>query len=363
MSKKRRRAAGSVFRRKRSAGGYYDGWYVRYTDAFATRRLEYGGRSKDTAEAYLRERLTEKDHARLTGQRPVEDVTFADFAPELLAHWKQALRPTTYNGRKGLVRDFGEAFKGVAMTRITTGDVQRFLDHARESRDLKPATIRQHAAIISAAFKYAITQRVARENPCQGLHLPRIQRVQRPYLTDEQRRHVYAHMPEEIRTCVILLGDAGLRRSEAVDLTWDCIGQAFDYVAITQSKNGKTRIVPLTQRAGEALRAHATRSNVRNIRGLSPVFDFNATKLNVLFKEGARAAGMPNLTPHVLRHAFASGLVRAGVDLPAVARLLGHADIQMAAHYSQWAPENASQLAIRKFEQANEAGALRAAEV
>ena len=82
------------------------------------------------------------------------------------------------------------------------------------------------------------------------------------------------------------------------------------------------------------------------------VVAIHAPQFNQAFRAGADAAGMPEVTPHTLRHAYASGLVRAGVDLPTVARLLGHRRIETTMRYAQWAPKDAAVRAVEALEAA-----------
>ncbi len=157
MAAKKRRRFGSVFRRKRSNGTLYSGFYVRYTDAWGGRHQEYGGRNKSEAEAYLRKKGTERDAARLSGERQVGNVTLEALAPALLRHWEATLRPATVAGRRGFIRDAAKHFGKRALASITTGDVQQLLDTFSRRKGLRAATTRHHAAVLSSAFQYAVT--------------------------------------------------------------------------------------------------------------------------------------------------------------------------------------------------------------
>ena len=344
--KRKRRGSQLVFRRKRSNGTYYDGWWIRATDAFGDRHLEWGGDTKDAATDLLRKRLSEKYEARRSGERPVGHVTFADLETDILKHWSATLTPSTVAGRKGLLSQTAKYFGERAMKTITAADIDRLLTKLRLTDHKKPATIRHYAAVLSSAWEFAIQNRAAAMNPCRGLKLPRADRRAVPYITDEQRRALYMHTPPRFRTAVMLLGDAGLRRGEVLALTWNHVGPEFCNVTVARSKNHKPRVVQTTPRLQVALRELFEQRDATPMSGPAILFDFPAHELNDAVRVAAIAAGLPGFTPHMLRHAFAAWLARMGIPLTDIARILGHADIQMAARYAQWAPADAGVRAI-----------------
>ena len=344
--KRKKRGTQAVFRRKRTNGTFYDGWWIRPTDAFGERHLEWGGETKEAAKDLLRKRQSEKYAARRTGERPVGHVAFKDIEKDLLDHWRATLTPSTVAGRKGLLKQTSAYFGDRAMKTITTADVNRLLVKFRLQDNKKAATVRHYAAVLSSAWEYAIANRAAAVNVCRGLDLPRADRRAVPYITDEQRRALYAHTPPRFRVAVMLLGDAGLRRGEVLDLTWNHVGPEFCNVTVARSKNHKPRVVPTTPRLQAALKELFEQKSATPISGPPTLFDFPAHDFNDVVRKAATAAGLPGFTPHMLRHAFASWLARTGTPLTDIARILGHADIQMAARYAQWAPADAGVRAI-----------------
>jgi integrase len=345
-SRRRRRGSQVVFRRKRRNGTFYEGWWIRTTDALGERHLEWGGDTKEAAKELLRKRLSEKYDARRTGERPVGNVTLASLKDDVLAHWRATLTPSTVSGRTGLLANAATYFGERAMKTVTTADIDRLLTKYRLKDAKKAATIRHYAAVLSSAWEFAIQNRAAATNPCRGLKLPRADRRAVPFITDEQRRALYAHTPPRFRVAVMLLGDAGLRRGEVLDLTWNHVGPEFCNVTVARSKNHKPRIVPTTPRLQAALKELFEQKSATPISGPPSLFDFPPHELNDAVRKAARAAGLPGFTPHMLRHAFASWLARTGTPLTDIARILGHADIQMAARYAQWAPADAGVRAI-----------------
>ena len=129
------------------------------------------------------------------------------------------------------------------------------------------------------------------------------------------------------RTFLLTLYAAGLRLSEAAALTIADIDSQRMQLRIAHGKGAKERLVPLSPRLLEALRTYW--QEVRSPQWLFPgkTFDvrLSSTTIQKTCKAAALKAGIrKNVTPHTLRHSYATGLLEAGVDLLTISRLLGH---------------------------------------
>lgn len=137
------------------------------------------------------------------------------------------------------------------------------------------------------------------------------------------------------------LVDTGARVGEALALKWNDINGNVATFWIT--KSGKSRSVPLTHRAAEALeRARAFGGNGPFSPISYPNFKYNwnrARKQNGFTED-------PYMVPHILRHTCASRLVQAGIDLRRVQTFLGHQTIQMTLRYAHLATNDLDQCAI-----------------
>ena len=129
------------------------------------------------------------------------------------------------------------------------------------------------------------------------------------------------------RTFLLTLYAAGLRLSEAAALTIPDIDSQRMQLRIALGKGAKERLVPLSPRLLEALR-HYWRE-VRSPKYLFPGKTFDVPLSPTTIQKTCKAAVqkaviLKAVTPHTLRHSFATGLLEAGVDLLAISRLLGH---------------------------------------
>lgn len=129
------------------------------------------------------------------------------------------------------------------------------------------------------------------------------------------------------RTVLLTLYAAGLRLGEALALTIPDIDSARKQLIIRSAKGQKDRRAPLSPRLLEALRHYWT--SVRSPHYLFPGKTIDVplapTTIQKMCKQAAIKAGIQkNITPHTLRHSYATGLMEAGVDLLTIGRLLGH---------------------------------------
>lgn len=150
---------------------------------------------------------------------------------------------------------------------------------------------------------------------------------------------IQARNHDHYRLCVFLI-DSGARVGEALALNWnDVINQRATFWI---TKSGKSRTVPLTGRAQDALKDCTKR---RTTGPFSMVdyqrfrYDWNSAKKQIGLAYDAQ------VVPHILRHTCASRLVQAGIDLRRVQTFLGHQTIQMTLRYAHLATDDLNQCA------------------
>ena len=129
------------------------------------------------------------------------------------------------------------------------------------------------------------------------------------------------------RTFLLTLYAAGLRLSEAAALTISDIDSQRMQLRIAHGKGAKERVVPISPRLLEGLRSYWR--EVRSPQWLFPgkTFDvpLSSTTIQKTCKAAVQKSGiLKPVTPHTLRHSYATGLLEAGVDLLTISRLLGH---------------------------------------
>ena len=148
------------------------------------------------------------------------------------------------------------------------------------------------------------------------------------------------------RALLELLYACGLRVSEATRLRGAQVNLAAGFVTVL-GKGGKERVVPLGRHARAALEAYVQQERPRLLRGRPSPFVFLGPGGRPLTRQAvwklvgrrALAAGLGRrVSPHTLRHTFATHLLTGGADLRIVQTLLGHADIGTTQVYTHVAP-------------------------
>lgn len=236
---------------------------------------------------------------------------------------------------------------------VALDDIVDFLQTGRND-GLKSSTRARRAAAIRGFFRFLKEHRRIRTNPAElletaktGLRLPRV------LGEDEVARMIDAidgDEPREVRDRAILeiLYGCGLRVSELCALKMDDIIADGELLRIA-GKGDKERLVPLGGAAARALDRYvctARAAFTAGDPGVAPVFvtrlrgPFTRRGILKIVKERASAAGIDSarISPHVLRHCFASHMLVRGADIRAIQELLGHSDISTTQIYTHVDP-------------------------
>jgi integrase/recombinase XerD len=248
-----------------------------------------------------------------------------------------------------------------AYARDLAGAEEAIGDLARVSRDdvallsgewaaLAPASVARKASALRQFFGFALDEGWRRDDPSGALPSPRMRRplpkvmghVEIAVLFDLAEREAASGKLESVRllTLIELLYGSGLRASELVSLPLNAVPRDAPFLTVT-GKGGQARMVPVGERALAALQQW------RAIRPQSPPSRFlfpsrgktghlTRERLFQLIKGLATRSGLDpaNISPHVLRHAFATHLLEGGADLRVLQSLLGHADISTTQIYT-----------------------------
>ena len=150
---------------------------------------------------------------------------------------------------------------------------------------------------------------------------------------------IQARSHDHYRLCVFLI-DSGARVGEALALSWnDVINQRATFWI---TKSGKSRTVPLTSRAQDAIKDCVK----RRTSGPFSMVDYQRFRYDwIAAKKQVGLEGDTQVVPHILRHTCASRLVQAGIDLRRVQTFLGHQTIQMTLRYAHLATDDLNQCA------------------
>ena len=231
---------------------------------------------------------------------------------------------------------------------LTRSRVAEFLARSRE-QGLSPRSLARRLSALRAFCRFLRQQGKLSSDPCLDLEAPRSP-VRLPRLlslaeVERLLRQPRQDTPRGVRDAAMLevLYATGLRISELVSLPLSALHLAEGWLKV-RGKGGKERLVPLGEQAVERVRTYLAGSRAPLMRGGSHGTHIFAngrgqpmTRQAVwkLLQGYARQAGITQpISPHVLRHSFATHLLEGGADLRTLQQMLGHRDISTTQIYT-----------------------------
>ena len=248
---------------------------------------------------------------------------------------------------------------GPSLAQATTADLQAYI--AYRYPDSRASSGNRRLTVFRRFYRYRIRQAQRADDPTLPVQAAR-QPLRFPKTLSESQVEALLRAPDPAtptglrdRAMLETLYASGLRVSELVGLTGMQVGLNEGVVRVV-GKGDKERLVPLGQEAQHWIVRYLSEARVALLKGRASDALF-VTRLGgpmtrqmfwKLIKAHARAAGIvAPLSPHTLRHAFATHLLNHGADLRVVQLLLGHADISTTQIYTHVARERLKQLHAR----------------
>ena len=221
--------------------------------------------------------------------------------------------------------------------------LQKYLASLNET----PASIARKTSALRGFYKFLATEKIITENPAEGLELPKRQKRLHKFLTEDEVDLLISNAGDtknsvRLRAMIELLYASGLRVSELCELPMTAV---LGDKLLIHGKGAKERMVPMHDGAQTALGKWLDLRGDENSKYVFP----SPSKTGHLTRDGfykilkkcAVLSGIsPNrVSPHVLRHSFASHLLANGANLRAIQIMLGHEDIATTQIYTHVMPE------------------------
>jgi integrase/recombinase XerD len=241
---------------------------------------------------------------------------------------------------------------------VELNHLMRFLEHERaralenqpeeSTRRLSSESVYLEIAALRAFYRWAETEKLLSVNAAENLSLPRRWKRLPKALTDEEMTRLLAPLIPETPSSLCdqaileLAYASGLRISELRTIRLEQLQLEAGFINVI-GKGNKERVVPVGRKASEALQRYldAGRPKLVGRKTPSNVFitqrgtAFSRVTLWKRIKDRVRHAGIErNITPHMLRHSFATHLLEHGADLRVIQELLGHANISTTEIYT-----------------------------
>ena len=317
-----------------------------------------------------------RGRAPVPAREPPADLRQAIDAYLLHLRVERGLSPLTIRSYAGDLRAFSRSAAGVASWTVSAEPARRYLAGlARPPRSLRPSSHRRKAAAIRAFYRFAYGDERIDVDVAGALDLPRQARRLPDVLDrDEVERLLGAVTPPDgpalteaestslrDRALLELLYACGLRIGEALGLDLDDLSLEGAYVRVI-GKGDRERLVPVGEPALDALGRWLDEVRPRWLsRARSPAHapgeplfvGSRGARMGRMaawraIQRAATLAGLAeHVTPHTLRHSFATHLLEGGADLRVVQELLGHASIGTTQLYTHLTGERIRQVYAR----------------
>ncbi len=277
-------------------------------------------------------------------------------------------KPSTVAFYEHIVHHITSYFAGTVLQAVSPIDIQRYFIHLRtqyrtpQGKALSPQSLRHQYVALSGIFAYAEKQEMISKNPMHKVDPPKKEKRPVDALTREQAARFFSLLPScplDFRCMLQLLITTGIRRGECMGLQWGDIDEGAGTLAVQRG-------VSYTPASGVVVSTPKTANGVRTIPLMPSTLrllqqwkeqtqrEYPDTVLTkaYLFPQGKnvfaprdpnsvtrrvkrfmRLNGLPDLSPHDLRHSCATLLLAQGADIKSVQEILGHADASTTLNF------------------------------
>jgi len=306
-------------------------WYIDYH--VGTRRVRRrAGKSKTMAEAALKRKEAEATLGAFNLPMRSE-ITFKKLSGRYLTWAKDHKR--SWELEQQMIKRMADRFGALKLDRITPWHIEQMKTDLRK-QGLSGPRVNRYLASLSKMFNLGIRWGLTDRNPVKGIEKYRENPGRLRYLSQVEIARLLLACRPDLRDAVTVAVSTGLRKSEQFNLTWADLDLEQRLIFIRDSKSGKARQVPMSDRVLEVFK------RMRESRTGEVVFPSAQSMMRTAWEKTRKRAGLTgpaHVRWHDLRHTFASHLAMAGASIPKLQQLLGHATIQMTMRYSHLSRE------------------------
>jgi len=288
-----------------------------------------------------------------------QPVTFPEIDIFIDQLWlEDGLSANTLSSYRNDLKGFAEwcGQQTLTLWQVQSQHVQAYLAHRFPL--VKVRSINRLIATLRRFYRYALLANLIKQDPTLHIEAPKMPKSLPKTLSESQVEDLL-HAPDvnvplglRDRAMLELLYASGLRVSELVNVSIAEVSTQDGVVRVT-GKGSKTRLVPMGQEAAEWIDRYLANARPEILKGSLSDSVFVTTRgaamtrhafWHIIQRYALQAGISQHISPHVLRHAFATHLLNHGADLRVVQMLLGHADISTTQIYTHVARERLQQL-------------------
>lgn len=241
---------------------------------------------------------------------------------------------------------------GLRFDRVKKEDIEEYVKEMSEQEHKKPASISRSIASLRSFYQFVVKKKKIKEDPTKDIKAPKVEKRVPSVLTAEEVE-LLLEQPKDIdlkgirdKAMLEFAYATGMRVTEIISLNIDDVNLEEGYV--TCKSGNKQRNIPLGKMSLKALKEYIEDARDILIKSESEqalFVNINGGRLTrqgfwkiiKYYKEQAHIS--KDITPHVLRHSFATHLLQNGADIKAIQAMLGHSDISSTQVYMQFQDE------------------------
>jgi integrase/recombinase XerD len=296
-----------------------------------------------------------------TLEKPLVESRFEDLLLDFLSYleFERGLSRNTLEAYRGDLLQLGRFLAEHNISALEAGpaEISDFLTGLAagdaDHRPSSPATIHRKSACLRSFYRHLRREGLRESDPTATLSAPRRSRKLPQVLTRGEVEKLLAQPsgtdPQALRDRALLelMYASGRRASEAIGLELEDV-DLEERVLRARGKGSKERVVPIGQAALRALAAYLERGRPKLVKGRPEIHLYVNFRGGQLTRQGlykivrrhALTAGLADrMSPHTLRHTFATHLLAGGCDLRSVQEMLGHADVSTTQLYTHLSSE------------------------
>ena len=259
--------------------------------------------------------------------------------------YEKKLSENTINSYKNDLDCFKDFFKK-DLTKINLDDMHKYLNHLNKENK-KATTVAHNITVINSFYSFLISENIIATNPCTNIISPKLAKKLPNYLTEEEVDKLL-NIPLKTaydyrnKAMLELLYATGIRVSELINLKFVNLELQDDFIRV-MGKGSKERIIPMSNISKKYLIEYIEIYRKTLLKSKDSEYLFINNQGNVISRVGffkiikklcLENNISKNVSPHILRHSFATHLLAHGADLRVIQELLGHSDISTTQIYA-----------------------------
>ena len=245
------------------------------------------------------------------------------------------------------LKELAEFLKQKPVSQISKRDIRDWLGSLMRW-EYDRSSISRKLSALRSFFKFLFEKKIIEQNPSLDLHAPKLKRKIPSFLTERDTEKLFNLKGLSLRDRTILevLYGTGIRASELTSLNLENINFINETIKVL-GKRSRERIMPLTQKALSSLQQYLNERGTHE----GPLFLNKYKKrlserslYRIVNRHIRMVADLTRMSPHTLRHTFATHLLDHGCDLRTVQELLGHRSISSTQIYTHITPERLKEI-------------------